>query len=134
MASSRECPECGRNRTLKTYPARAKRCQYCARKRASASRHATHIRQTYDLSPEEYAQLTANGCNVCGRPGTRRRLAVDHDHKVERERGIRASLRGALCKQHNNVLRDVRDDAALLRRLADYLDNPPAKRILRPPS
>lgn len=135
MASSRRCPECGKPRTLKTFGKRAQRCKYCARQRASDQRHASHAKATYALEPGEYeALLEAQGgtCAVCPRKPVRRRHAVDHDHKLEAELGIRASLRGLLCKQHNNVLRDCRDDAALLRRLADYLDDPPARRVLEP--
>lgn len=54
---------------------------------------------------------------------------LDHDHKIEKASGLRASLRGLLCRWCNKkTLVAVRDNAATARRVADYLDDPPAPR------
>ena len=78
--------------------------------------------QTYGLTAEQYAALLdhqGGACAICR--GVRRyRLNVDHDHRT----GL---VRGATCRRCNRLLRDVRDDADVLRAAADYLDLPPAK-------
>lgn len=82
--------------------------------------------ETYGLGPGEYEKLlaTQNGqCAGCLKVFSYR-LDVDHDHKT----GI---VRGLLCKSDNRkVLAYAKDDSARLRRLADYLEDPPAVRIL----
>lgn len=86
--------------------------------------------KTYQITQEEYRELAKDGCAVCG--GSRNyNLAVDHDHALEKTHGVRASVRGTICKRENRILRDARDDAQLLRALADYLDNPPARAVLK---
>lgn len=130
--SSRACPDCGKPRTLKTYPARAQRCRYCARSRKSTQAHASRIEATYEITAEEYALIKAvqgGACGACGEP-RRYRLHVDHDHAVEQERGTRASVRGLLCARCNKLLRDCRDSIPLLRALISYLESPPAREVL----
>ena len=59
------------------------------------------------------------GCAICGNAPKTRRLHVDHDHKT-------GEVRGLLCHVHNRRLwRGA--TAAELRRMAAYLDNPPAE-------
>ena len=69
----------------------------------------------------EYDALLAaqgGGCAICGNAPKTRRLHVDHDHKT-------GKVRGLLCHVHNRRLwRGA--TAAELRRMAAYLDNPPA--------
>jgi hypothetical protein len=45
-------------------------------------------------------------------------LALDHDHATRQ-------VRGMLCRPCNTALGCVQDDPALLRKLAEYLENPP---------
>lgn len=54
-------------------------------------------------------------CAICRREPTKKRLAIDHDHSTRRVRGL-------LCAKCNLVLGLMGDDAAVLRRAADYLD------------
>lgn len=62
-----------------------------------------------------------NHCPGCTRPFSTNRLpCVDHDHKTGMWRGI-------LCTDCNWFTGTVHDDSAKLRRLADYLDNPPCE-------
>jgi Recombination endonuclease VII len=53
-----------------------------------------------------------SACEVCGSPG---KIHFDHCHGCGR-------FRGWLCHRCNRTLGALRDDAALLRKLADYLD------------
>lgn len=102
-----------------------------ARKKALRERnHGRWILATYGITAEEYqAILDYQGgrCAICQRAtGATKRLSVDHDHKT-------GAVRGLLCTPCNrDVLGHLRDDPAALRRGADYLENPPADRVLTP--
>lgn len=91
--------------------------------------HGRWVLQTYGITSEQYwALYEAQGgvCAICQRAkGTaRRKLSVDHNHKT-------GEVRGLLCGPCNrDVLGHLRDDPAALRRGADYLENPPARRVL----
>ncbi len=87
-------------------------------------------------SPEWHAQRTANRralreakksasasgrprpdkCDICG--GNRIRIVFDHCHDT-------GKFRGWICSPCNVVLGLMNDDPILLRKLADYLENPP---------
>jgi hypothetical protein len=98
-----------------------------AMKKARAKRaHDKRVADTYGLNPGEYEILLAaqNGaCAVCKKKFPYR-LDCDHDHAT----GI---VRGLLCKSDNRkVLPYAKDDPIRLRAAADYLENPPAPRVL----
>lgn len=57
-----------------------------------------------------------NVCLVCKEPSKMRGLAVDHDHKTGRVRGL-------LCISCNGALGMVNDSPQVLRLLAEYLEN-----------
>jgi hypothetical protein len=85
---------------------------------------AWHRRKRYGVSPEQFAErLEACGglCEVCRQPphpsfGV---LDCDHDH-------ITGKFRGLLCRNCNNAIRC--EDPAILRALADYLEQHAPKR------
>lgn len=81
---------------------------------------------TYDLTTGQYDALyEAQGrcCPICLKSkGIVRRLAVDHDHETN-------EVRGLLCKGCNYMLLG-RYDLAALKRAVQYLEDPPARRIL----
>ena len=54
-------------------------------------------------------------CAICGRPPKTRRLAVDHNHKTGRVRGL-------LCPWCNRSLTFLRDSAANAHAVAAYLE------------
>jgi hypothetical protein len=56
-----------------------------------------------------------NRCAICGAPPGEKRLAIDHSHATGRVRSL-------LCISCNNGLGRFKDDPALLRSAADYLD------------
>jgi hypothetical protein len=76
-------------------------------------------RKKLGVSPAQYdAMVAAQGgvCAICGRPDvTGRDLALDHDHKTLRVRGL-------LCGNCNHALGKLRDDPVLLRKAADYVE------------
>ena len=70
-----------------------------------------------DLSRYNALFLSQGGlCAICKRLcPTGRRLAVDHDHKTKRVRGL-------LCAKCNPMLGNANDSPAVLRAAADYLE------------
>lgn len=75
------------------------------------------VLRLYGLTPERYEAMVAaqNGrCLICGE--TPRRLYVDHDHATGR-------LRGLLCDLCNRAIGQLREDSAVLRRAANYIDH-----------
>jgi recombination endonuclease VII len=88
------------------------------------------VSKVYGLDPGEYALLyrfQGGVCAGCRRAtGTgKRKLAVDHNHETGEPRGL-------LCYTCNQVVGHFRDDPEALRRLAQYLENPPRRRMREP--
>jgi len=86
----------------------------------------------YGTTPEEFAvKLEAQGgaCMICGRPpkpdGVRAaaQLHQDHDHKT----GVTRDL---LCNSCNQGIGYLKDDPALLRAAADYIDRHRARMLI----
>ncbi len=76
----------------------------------------------FRLTPEEWDTILkyqGGVCAISGKPPITKALAADHDHKT-------GKIRGALTMDMNRGLAFFRDDPELLRRAADYLENPPA--------
>lgn len=120
---------------------RARICNVCKKATRRRTSKAARLGKLYGITIEEYDELFARQGGVCAGCGQKRSYAlhVDHDHAVERallaegidpQLAARASVRGLLCRKCNKVLRDVRDSAANLRQLADYVTFPPAKEVL----
>jgi hypothetical protein len=96
--------------------------KYAAKKRARhaarspLARRADWIRWTYRVSEDEAIRLAAiTTCGVCGRGPGARALHVDHCHTT----GV---VRGVLCHRCNLALGLLREDASVLRKLAEYLE------------
>lgn len=93
-------------------------------KRPEALRKS-HLKRHYGLTPEDEARMLAsqNGvCAICQKPETHRYksgklkdLSVDHDHST-------GAVRGLLCFNCNQGIGRFRDDPALLRAAAIYLE------------
>jgi hypothetical protein len=92
------------------------------------------LRTLYNLTPEDYQKMkiAQNGvCAICKKPemavDTRRSkvrdLSVDHDHKTNENRGL-------LCHFCNHALGLLKDNPDICRSAAEYLDNPPARKVL----
>lgn len=89
--------------------------------RARESGLRWHMKSLYGLTLEQVEEMAARGCAVCGTmdwPGRHNRPHVDHDHRTGR-------VRGMLCHECNLGLGKFKDDPALLRAAAVYLDAAP---------
>jgi len=84
------------------------------------------LEHLYNISVGEYDamfQAQGGGCAICGRPPQARRLHIDHDH-------VTLLVRGLLCDGCNRRIVGRVRHGDILRRAADYLDNPPAVAII----
>lgn len=122
----RRCARCERNRAERFFTPRGRICETCKRAARSAASHETRVRSTYGLGAGEYDllfHLQEGRCAICG--GTRKqRLSVDHCHKSQ-------LVRGLLCRMCNGrLLTAARDQPRVLRAAAQYLDDPPAPRLI----
>ena len=89
---------------------------------------AWNLNRKYGLTVEAYATLLASQGGVCAtckgtethvhKSGKVKDLAVDHDHATGRVRGL-------LCFNCNQGIGRLKDDPALLRACADYLERSP---------
>jgi hypothetical protein len=86
-----------------------------------------YLKRTYGVTLAEWLTVFAyqgEVCAICGKAGTGKRAPhTDHDHKT----GL---FRGIVCFFCNAYLLRQRVTPELLRRAADYLENPPAVAIL----
>jgi len=77
------------------------------------------LKYRFGISLEEYDRLfeKQNGvCAICGEPANRRgSLDVDHDHDT-------GEIRGLLCWNCNTGIGKFKENAALLKRAAKYLE------------
>lgn len=130
-AGTKWCPDCAqfllteefvRNRTtsdgLGGYcrPHQNARAKRSVEKNHGTTRHY-HLRRRYGVGAHEVADIIARQaglCPICIRP-LGARPHVDHDH-------VTGEVRGVLCFTCNGGLGNYGDDAARLRRAADYLD------------
>lgn len=128
------CSKCGKQRQLKFFRSlKARICLDCQRKQRQQTSRASRVVDTYNLTTSEFnqiMQLQGGKCAIC--KGTRPySLDIDHDHKVEATQGMRASIRGLLCRQCNRrVLTAAKDNPEILRAAADYLEQRPAQWVL----
>lgn len=88
----------------------------------------------YGMNADQYAELlAAQGavCQICGRVNANgNRLSIDHDHACCPKGGsCGRCVRGLLCNKCNLFLGNADDDAARLRKAADYLDQ--ARAVMR---
>lgn len=125
-AKTRKCTKCLKNRAVRFFAPRGRVCADCRKKTRSKASHEARVQDTYGLKPNEYDKLMAgqnNVCAICKQP-RKYRLNLDHSHKT----GI---LRGGCCRRCNGrLLTAAMDNPEILRAAADYLENPPAVRIL----
>lgn len=126
----RQCARCERKLSKPRVQARKKycyRCELSARREQRERAHRVYVAKTYDIEPGDYDRLyNAQGrkCCICLRAtGRTKRLAVDHDHRTGRVRGL-------ICKPCNWLLGHARDDPEMFYRAAMYLIEPPAEKVI----
>lgn len=92
------------------------RCNTCS----SVVNHARMAERVYGADYERMLKRQQGRCAGCGGRPRKKRLAIDHDHKT-------GKVRGLLCSTCNHDLLGVAerlaDPVGTLRRLADYLAN-----------
>lgn len=120
------CKKCG-NLMTKDWKLRnsdkvksARKTWYIDHKQSELSKaKAYSLLWRYGLTPEEYIEiLVSQGgvCKICGNPPSGRfSLSVDHDHET-------GKVRGLLCGNCNFAIGLMRDNPALLRKSAQYLE------------
>lgn len=86
------------------------------RERQLATTRKAQIKRRYGLEWSEYQRLLLLGCNICG---SMERLHVDHNHAT-------GATRGVLCGGCNVVLGHAKECPARLRKIADWIENPPS--------
>jgi hypothetical protein len=98
----------------------------------------TYLRRTYGITLEFYRELLAyqgGKCFICHRKPGRIPLAVDHNHMTGEVRGLvcvrsaKDPVSGRDFPACNRIIGMARDNPAFFRRGADYLENPPARRL-----
>ena len=96
-----------------------------------------YLKRVYGITLLEYGKILAlqkMGCAICGRPPTSKALSVDHKHqRGDAKRGgkeKRPFVRGLLCWMCNTAIGKFRDNSTKMRAAADYIDNPPAKKVI----
>jgi hypothetical protein len=94
---------------------------------------ARKAEQRYGLTPDDEAELLFEQAGLC--PCGNKVKDRDHDHELAqahdhpRERACKACMRGLLCASCNRHILGRGYDSTRLRALADYLDDPPARRL-----
>lgn len=111
----------------------AEKAEYQRRYRAAKPDITRWIetRRNFGLEPGEVAAMLtaqANRCAVCrtADPG-KSAWCIDHDHRT-------GEIRGILCAACNKAIGFFRDSPESMRAAADYVQNPPARKVLRPAS
>lgn len=94
--------------------------------------HMRYVERTYPITEAQWrAIFRAQGgaCAICKRPFKSVLPAVDHNH-------LTGEVRGLLCggsfdaKTCNRIIGFWKDDPRIFRRAADYLADPPARKVL----
>lgn len=111
----------------------ASRCKACN----SNSAHARMVEKTYGITEREFRILWAaqgGRCYICQRQVHSKRPAVDHDHQTGKVRGLLCADNERGCNHAilGNIIGKTLDDKiAMVYRIAEYLRNPPAEKVLK---
>jgi len=138
--ANQKCIKCGESKVIDSFELRSdnnkyrKECKECSKKRKKnwyeTNKIETRIRyiaQKYGLSKRDYEMLLdkqESVCAICGKPETSidgkskitKSLAIDHDHKT-------GKVRGLLCWKCNAMIGYAKDDINILKSAIKYLKN-----------
>lgn len=122
----RWCSGCQSFVLLKDVTRGASRCKTCL----GISAHAANVQRTYGITGEQYEELyrmQGGRCYICRRKMHSKRLAVDHNHETGEVRGLLCADSERGC--NHAILGNIKD-IDMAKRIVEYLENPPARRIL----
>jgi recombination endonuclease VII len=117
-AGRRWCSGC--NFMVPLFYVRGSRCIACT----SHAAHDAHLRKEYGITYEEYLAVLKYQdyrCYICRKRPLKRRLAVDHDHRTNKVRGL-------LCSGERSCNYDILGNITgidMARRIVLYMENPP---------
>lgn len=127
---TRQCGRCRRHLSKQRHNAAKKYCYSCeleVRRERAERAHEARVSRVYGVPVGSYKRLyeAQDGrCYICRRAtGKTRRLAVDHDHKT-------GKVRGLLCGTCNKMLGHARDDPSFFGWAMAYLHWPPAEGVI----
>jgi hypothetical protein len=87
---------------------------------------ARNLRNTYNITPTQWQimyDLQVGVCAICENPEISSRLHVDHNHSCcAGSKSCGKCIRGLVCSSCNNGLGRFKDNPALLRNAANYLE------------
>lgn len=87
----------------------------------------------HGISEQEFRLLwdyQGGKCAVCGGDPGPRGFHIDHDHRLARKAGRRASVRGLVHPMCNRHLGQIRDSVKIAEGMARYLLDPPARHVI----
>lgn len=147
-ATERECTKCGETKPFSDFPTRrggrpSSWCRLCTNRaireytrtpEGAAKKKAAqdawnernpdyHLGHLYGLKPGEFGRMLEDQDGLCAicRQSSEKTLHVDHDHAS-------GEVRELLCSACNLGIGKFKDDPALLRAAADYIDRHRAER------
>jgi hypothetical protein len=121
---TRKCRVCKQTKPVADFRYQSSRCRECraqGRQSQDQCKRADWLRRKYGMTVGEYERLlAAQGglCATCRRPKAGRALAVDHDHRT-------GKIRGILCQRCNNALAMMGDTLGGVLRFVNYLGGLP---------
>lgn len=116
---NKECKKCNEVKSLRHFYQYSQRgvqyyetsCKVCRLQEMHSKRNADiYVLKKYGITPQEKAAL-GTICAICG---STYMLCIDHDHKTNK-------VCGRLCSKCNKAIGLFSDDAALLKRAAEYV-------------
>jgi hypothetical protein len=115
----RECDKAQRRRWYRERGGREWHQEYRRRTPIPARVIRKHrLKKHYGMTEADYEALLAwqhGCCALCGDPPGKKRLAIDHDH-------VTGKVRSLLCRGCNTALGGFKDDPALIRQAANYIE------------
>lgn len=113
------CTKCSETKPLDAFahkgPGRRRAdCRDCHNRwrRETGAGVRAEVKRKYGLSWDEYQALLATPCDICGAEA----VVVDHDH-------VTGKVRAGLCQHCNLAIGQARDNPAILRKMAEYLEH-----------